>query len=51
MGNRPQAMAALRDLTVAIMKMADNDNIASATRNATRTPAALRIIDDDQNKH
>lgn len=45
--NGPQVMAALRNLTIAIMKMAGHHNIAAATRHhardATRTLAALGI--------
>jgi predicted transposase YbfD/YdcC len=46
-GNGPQVMAALRNLTIAIMKMAGHHNIAAATRyharDATRTLATLGI--------
>jgi predicted transposase YbfD/YdcC len=46
-GNGPQTMATLRNLTIAIMKMAGHHNIAAATRHhardATRTLATLGI--------
>ena len=46
-GNGPQVMAALRNLTIGIMKMAGHRNIAAASRHyapdATRTLAALGI--------
>jgi hypothetical protein len=46
-GNGPQVMAMLRNLSIAIMKMAGHHNIAAATRyharDATRTLATLGI--------
>jgi predicted transposase YbfD/YdcC len=47
-GSGPQVMATLRNLTVAIMKMAGSPNIAAASRyharDATRTVATLGIL-------
>ena len=44
-GNRPQAMASLRNLAISLLRLADSTNIAASTRELGRHPqAVLQLI-------